>query len=286
MMRSMSMRALIALLLSMSCAAADAIESRGEVPYVPTSMIVVEAMLKLGRVHSGDFIIDLGSGDGRIVITAAKKYGAQGFGVDIEPDLVFTANSAAKREGVADRAKFYQRNIFDTDFSQASVLTLYLFTEINLRLRDKVLALRPGTRVVSHDFNMGDWEPDEQITVDVPDKPYGPPVSKLFLWIVPAKAQGRWRWKQPVVGGDLPVELRLEQSFQRVTGKVLVSGRDALLVNPKLNGDLLSFSIVDDYMPRARFSGRVRGDKIEGTFTVEGRERSQPEQWAAERAVR
>jgi SAM-dependent methyltransferase len=239
-----------------------------DVPYVPTPWAVVEAMLALGKVGAGDFLVDLGSGDGRIVITAAKKHGARGFGVDLDGDLVQVANAEAKRQGVAERAVFQQSNIFETDFSQATVVTLYLLPDVNLRLRDKVLALRPGTRVVSHDFSMGDWRPDVERRIAVPDKSYGPPSSQLYLWIVPAQVQGRWSWRIPVTGGEQVVELELVQRYQDLSGTVTVGGRSALLVNPRIEGDRISFGVVDDYMPRHEFGGRVTKDAIEGNVRV------------------
>ena len=270
---------LFALSLANAAAAAD----RGDVPYVPTPFNVVEAMLKLGQVRQADYLIDLGCGDGRIVITAAKQHGTHGFGVDLDGALVATARSEAKRQGVADKVAFYQRNIFDTDFSKATVLTLYLLPDVNLRLRPAVLQLRPGTRVVSHDFSMGDWPPDEQLTIDVPNKSYGPPVSKLYLWIVPAKADGKWLWKVPVVGGEQPIELTLAQNFQTLTGSVLVGGRTSLLVNPVLRGDQISFSVVDDFMPRHDFAGRIQGDNVEGSYRVQSSGAQKPVQWTAHR---
>jgi SAM-dependent methyltransferase len=266
------------LLGSIACAA------QRDSPYVPTPPAVVDAMLALAQVHPGDYVIDLGSGDGRIVIAAAKKYGSRGLGVDWNAELIAKAGAEAKRQGVSDRVEFVRRDIFDTDFSRATVLTLYLLQEANMRLRPKVLKLSPGTRVVAHDFHMGeDWEPDAKRTLSVPEKTYGPPSSTLYLWIVPAEVQGRWRFSVPVVGGEQKVELELDQRQQRVFGNVTVGGRQALLVNPRLKGSELAFGIVDDYMPRHEFSGTVTGDRVDGVMVVDGRERKA---WQAARVSR
>src|SRR5574339_380367 len=140
----------------------------------------------MAKVGPNDFLIDLGSGDGRIVVTAAKKHGARGFGVDINPDRIQEANDNARAAGVTDKVAFYQRNLFETDLSQATVITIYLLPQVNLELRPKLLALAPGTRLVSHDFDMGDWKPDAHVSMDVRDK-YGGAggTSDVYLWIVP-----------------------------------------------------------------------------------------------------
>ncbi len=159
-----------------------------EVPFVVTPDHVTRAMLDLAGVKPGDFVIDLGSGDGRIVITAARHYGARGLGVEIVPDLVDRSRHAARIAGVADRAEFRVQDLFATDLSQATVITMYLLPEVNLQLRPRLLALKPGTRIVSHDWDMGDWKPDRMLTIDVPDKPYGrEKVSRIYLWTVPAR---------------------------------------------------------------------------------------------------
>ena len=151
-----------------------------DVPYVPTPQTVVDAMLSLAAVNKDDVVYDLGCGDGRIVITAAKKYGARGVGVDIDPERIKEANANAKLAGVSDRVKFIEQDLFQTDFKDASVVTLYLLPDINLKLRPKLLSeLKPGTRVVSHSFDMGDWKPDKTETVDG--------YRKVFFWIIPEK---------------------------------------------------------------------------------------------------
>jgi hypothetical protein len=164
-----------------------------DVPFVTTPDNVTLTMLQIARVNAQDYVIDLGSGDGRIVITAAKQFGARGSGVEIVPDLVKKSRENAITAGVAQRAEFREEDLFKTDLSKATVITLYLLPEVNLELRPKILALKPGTRVVSHDWDMGDWPADRSVTVEVPDKQIGlEKASKVHLWIVPARLHGAW----------------------------------------------------------------------------------------------
>jgi len=186
-----------------------------EVPFVVTPDNVTMAMLNLARVVPEDYVIDLGSGDGRIVITAAKRFGARGLGVEIVPDLVAKSREAAAQAGGAQRAHFREQDLFQADLSPASVVTMYLLPEVNLQLRPKLLALRPGTRIVSHDWDMGDWEPDKTVTIDVPDKQIGrEKVSRIHLWIVPARVDGMWCGTGKYKGASL----RIAQAFQKFTG--------------------------------------------------------------------
>ncbi len=156
-----------------------------DVPFVVTPDRVTRAMLELAGVGPRDVVIDLGSGDGRIVIVAARQFGARGLGVEIVPDLVEQSRENARRAGVADRVEFRVQDLFETDLSGATVITMYLLPDVNLKLRPKLQALKPGTRIVSHDWDMGDWAPDRTVTVDAPDKPIGrEKVSRLYLWTV------------------------------------------------------------------------------------------------------
>jgi len=193
--KSMGMEARWLTILGVSVAlfapVAVAQTGRGDVVYVPTPQVVVDEMLRMAKVGASDYVIDLGSGDGRIVITAAKKLGARGFGVDLDTYLLKIANTNAKQEGVADRAHFIEQNLFETDLSKATVITTYLLPEMNERLRPKLLALKPGTRIVAHDYDMGNWLPDEQKTLIVPEKKVGDPgKSYVFFWLVPAQVAG------------------------------------------------------------------------------------------------
>ncbi len=173
------------LLAHRSAQAQGALDSETDVPYVITPQAVVDAMLELAEVGPNDRLIDLGSGDGRIVITAAKRWGTPGLGVEIDPALVAIARRRAAQEGVADRARFEARDLFDTDLSEASVITMYLLPAVNLMLRPRLQALRPGTRIVSHDWDMGDWPARKTIEVDAPGKPVGlRKASRLMLWTI------------------------------------------------------------------------------------------------------
>ena len=253
-------------------AARDAVVIRSDSsPYVPTPQKVVDEMLRMGRVGAKDFIVDLGSGDGRIIITAAQRLSARGFGVDLDPELVRQANALAKQEGVADRVEFFQRDIFKTDLTKADVVTMYLLPEVNMMARPKLLAeLRPGARVVTHDYHFEDWLPDERITLDVPEKKVGTPgLAYVYLWIVPGQGAGRWQGKMPVAGGQvLPVEFNLEQRFQIMTGSVSVGGKPAKLVFAEMIGNDLSviFSTeVGGRQVRHELLATTRGDAATGT---------------------
>ena len=186
-----------------------------EVPFVVTPDNVTIAMLQLAKVGPEDYVIDLGSGDGRIVITAAKRFGARGLGIEIDPRLVAKSREAASNMGVAQRAHFREQDLFQADLSPASVVTMYLLPDVNLQLRPRLLQLRPGTRLVSHDWDLGDWEPDRTVTLDVPDKSVGrEKSSKVHLWIVPARVEGMWcgvgKWKGK--------SLAIRQAFQKFHG--------------------------------------------------------------------
>jgi hypothetical protein len=260
-----------------------------DVPYVPTPWNVVDAMLGMAQVGPDDYLIDLGSGDGRIVIAAAKKHGTRGFGVDIDGALVSDAQREAQRQGVGDKVTFYTRNLFITDISKATVLTMYLLPRVNLQLRPRLFAdLKPGTRIVSHDFDMDNWQPDQKITLPVPDKPYGRASSDIFLWIVPADASGLWRWRLKVGGVARDYELALEQTFQLLNGNSMVSGTGGRFGNGKMRGEHISFVLVaeiDGRDVRHEFNGKLSGDSITGRVNLHGGMREQLE-WRAVRSAR
>jgi len=187
-----------------------------EVPFIVTPDNVTLAMLELARVGPSDYVIDLGSGDGRIVIVAAKKFGARGLGVEIVPELVKKSRESAEQAGVAKRAEFREQDLFKTDLTPATVVTLYLLPDVNLQLRPSLLSLKPGTRVVSHDWDMDDWKPDRTITVAAPDKTIGrEKSSKVHYWVVPAKVEGTWCG----TGGGAGTRLELAQKFQEFRGQ-------------------------------------------------------------------
>ena len=263
---------LAAWLACVSSGAALAQEGRGDVVYVPTPQTVVDEMLRLAKIGPTDYLIDLGSGDGRFVITAAKKFGARGFGVDLDTYLLRLAREGATREGVAERARFVEENLFETDLSQATVVSTYLLPEMNLKLRPKIFALKPGTRVVAHDYHMGDWYPDDQRDIPVPEKKVGTPgLSYIYLWVVPAKVAGKWQGQMNVGGRDTPYELALEQLFQILEGTMRVGGTTSLLTGRVSNGDQITFATQPKGSPgnqRHEFRGRITGDTIAGTVRI------------------
>ena len=184
---------LLPTLVAAFCIATAGASAQDEVPFITTPDQVTLAMLELAGVGANDHLIDLGSGDGRIVITAARRFGASGLGVEIVPDLVRLSRDHARAAGVQGRVEFREQDLFATDLGRASVVTMYLLPALNLQLRPRLLALAPGTRIVSHDWDMGDWMPERTVTVDVPDKAVGrEKFSRVHLWVVPAQVQGLW----------------------------------------------------------------------------------------------
>jgi len=256
-----------------------------DTPYVPTPQAVIDRMLDLAQLKSGETVIDLGSGDGRIMIEAAGKYGARGFGVEIDPRLVKLSNEKASKAGVAERVKFLQQDLFKTDFHEANVLTLYLLPDVNLALRPKILAeLKPGSRVVSHDFGMGDWRPDAEETIPVPEKTVGSrKESQVFLWMVPAKVEGEWTFLLSSGVKSRRTRLVLKQKYQAVSGTVELTGQgDVRLSGGRLRGDELRLTLPPgavDHGP-VEMVGRVTGDTIAGTLRKAGRELAA---WSARR---
>ena len=278
-----------ATLLAGALAVAAARAAELNVPYVPTPQPVVERMLEMAKVSGGDYLIDLGSGDGRIVVTAAKKYGARGFGVDLNPERIAEANANARQAGVTDKVAFYQRNLFDTDLSQATVITMYLLPNVNLELRPRLLDLKPGTRIVSHDFSMADWKPDDKAQMEAPGK-YGGTggQSDIYFWVVPAKVAGTWEWQLPVSGKSQSYEVTLSQKYQEISGTVRVGGRTVKLQNPVLRGDQIGFVFTAEVggdSIRHEFSGRIEGDSIVGSAMLSGRHMQGRLDWNAQRAV-
>jgi hypothetical protein len=268
--RLAALAAALAASLAWGQAAEETPAIQEETPYVISPTPVVDTMLKMAGVHSGDFLIDLGSGDGRIVITAAKEYGARGFGVDYDPRLVRLATENARKAGVSDRVTFVEQNLFNTDFTQASVITMYLLEEYNLALKPKLFALRPGTRIVSHDFGMGDWEPDAKTKIAVPDKPVGlEKASTIMFWLVPAKVEGAWRSLVPAMKGWKDAEIRFEQHYQKISGELLLNGQKLPLERASLTGDSISFRVQDGDRT-IRFSGQVLKGRIAGQVAVSG----------------
>ena len=239
-------------------------------PYVPTPQVIVDRMLEMAKVGPKDFVVDLGSGDGRMVRTAAKSLGASGFGVDIDSELVELSNQTARREGIANRVMFYEQDVFKADIRKATVVTLYVLPDMMVGLRPKLLAeLSPGTRIVSHDYHFREWTPDGRATFDVPEKKemVGFSSTSLYLWVVPAAVGGRWRIEYAGVKPAGPVTLELHQLFQNVNGTALVGERKTELGNVKLRGNAFEFGL--DAGERAGgdrflYRGKVTGDAMQG----------------------
>jgi SAM-dependent methyltransferase len=229
-----------------------------DVIWVPTADALVDAMLDAAKVTPRDYVIDLGSGDGRIVIAAAKR-GARALGFEYNPDMVELSRKNAEKAGVSDKASFVNADLFQSDFSQATVITLYLLPQLNMKLRPTILDLKPGTRVVSHSFDMGDWQADKTIEEGA---------GTAYLWIVPAKVKGEWIWKAN--SGD--AELTLTQNYQYIEGTLKANGREMQIQNGKLEGDHISFTAGGQ-----EYAGRVNGQSIEGTIKRNGLE----QKWSA-----
>ncbi len=250
--------------------AADLEPVKNAGPYVPSPQSVVSDMLRYADVGPGDFLIDLGSGDGRIVLTAAKVFGARGFGVEIKEELVKRANEAAHKEGLADRVKFIKQDLFKTDISQASVITMYLLPDTVNLLKDKFLTeLRPGTRIVSHDYPLTGWIPEKYVQMDLEDKVQisGVTTTLIYLYVVPAKVAGSWSAKMPAAVSRNPATLSLKQQLTRVSGSARLDGREVALEDVKLRGDRISFRLAGR---KGAFTGQVRGSAIEGAFEADG----------------
>jgi len=229
-----------------------------DVIWVPTPDNLIEAMLDAAKVTAADTVIDLGSGDGRIVIAAAKR-GARATGFEYNPDMVELSRRNAEKAGVADKASFVEADIFETDFSRATVITMYLLPQLNLKLRPGILDLKPGTRVVSNSFSMGEWEADQTLDVDG---------RTAYLWYVPAKVEGTWALKTNPGSGIL----KLSQEFQIIQGTLTLNGKERTIADGKLEGDQIRFTADNN-----EYTGRVNGKTIEGTVKKAGSE----ETWSA-----
>jgi hypothetical protein len=232
-----------------------------DVVWVPTPQGLVDKMLDMAKVTPKDYLVDLGSGDGRTVITAAKR-GAKAHGIEYNPDMVELANRNAEKEGVTGKATFVQGDIFKSDFSNADVVTLFLLPGLNIRLRPILLDMKPGTRVVSNSFTMGDWEADDTATVTEDCTSF----CKAYFWIVPAKVDGEWKMGER--------ELTINQEYQKFTGQVKSGNVVAPIKDGRLTGDKITFTAGD-----TRYTGTVSGNAMEGT----AKSGSGEAKWAAKR---
>jgi SAM-dependent methyltransferase len=259
----------------------------GTVPYVVTPMEIVERMLRMADVKQDDYLIDLGSGDGRIVIEAARR-GARGLGVDLDPGLVKLASENARRAGVAERARFQTMDLFDADLAPASVVSLYLLPDFNAKLLPRLLRLKPGTRIVSHDGGIGDWPADETLEMRAPEKPVGVGGrSKVELWVVPANAAGTWASELPGHGGAW--RMRIRQKYQELDIDLDAQGRDLLIRNSRLRGEeikIVATGIVNGRSWYHYFVGAVSGERIDGQVTVSDGNQQRVLPWKAAREAK
>jgi precorrin-6B methylase 2 len=218
-----------------------------DVIWVPTPQTLVDKMLDMAKVMPQDYVIDLGSGDGRMVITAAKR-GARALGIEYNPDLVELSKRNAAKEGVGEKARFVKGDLFESDFSQATVLAIFLLPEMLLKLRPKILDMKPGTRIVANSYTMGEWQGDSTATVTTGCTDW----CTAYLWIVPAKVAGTWKLPQG--------ELSLKQEFQMISGSLNGNGKNLAITDGKMRGDQISFSA-----GAAQYTGRVNGNTMSGT---------------------
>jgi hypothetical protein len=238
-----------------------------DVVWVPTPDRLIERMLQMADTTDKDVVVDLGSGDGRIPIAAAKKFGARAVGIEYEADLVQLSIRSAAREGVADRVRFLRQDLFQSDLSEATVVALYTSPAIMLALRPRLLGLKAGTRVVSHQFTLGDWEADEQAIVER---------TSGYLWVVPAKVEGRWKLR---LGEDL-YDLQLQQEYQMLRGSAEREGKRSPVIAARLRGEEIRFAFIDRNGDPRSFSGRTAGDAMEGASRTHGQ---QDLRWSARR---
>lgn len=239
-------------------------------PYAGSTERAVMTMLREAQVGPDDFVIDLGSGDGRIVRAAARHFGARGLGVEIEDRLVRRSVELAHAEGLADRVRFVRQDIFQTDISAATVVTMYLLPQLVNRIAPKLLTeLRPGTRVVAHDYGLAGWVPQRRVEFEDPEKVAvsGEPRTVVYVYVVPARAEGVWSVEPPSPLAVRTFRLELKQEFDRVTGQAWLDGGPSRLADVELLGGRLSFRLVGR---DGRFSAEVRGDRLEGLFLTDG----------------
>jgi len=254
-----------------------------DVPYVPTPPEVVDEMLRLVSIKSGDVLYDLGCGDGRIVITAAQKYKIKAVGIDIDPVRIGESNENADKAGLAGKVRFIQQDLFEADFKDATVVTMYLLTSVNLRLRPKLLTdLKPGTRLVSHSFEMGEWRPDKSsiVETDFGDE------RDVHFWVIPANVTGRWEWEYGEGPDRKHYVLEAAQEFQVVSATGRQGDWPVTVSEVKLVGDAISFQVDSESagkMVSRIYEGTVAGDSIAGTVRPAGDPKAVAKAWKASR---
>jgi len=261
------------------------LKKKVEIPFVPTPPRVVKEMLHMAAVGPDDILYDLGSGDGRIIIAAARETGCRGVGIEIDQQLIEASLKKAAQERVAERVRFIRKDLFKADIREATVVTLYLFYTVNLRLRPKLLReLAPGTRVVSHDFGMGDWRPDRRTSVRVEEDSH-----TVYLWVVPANVSGTWRWALPSGRKRESWHLEVNQSYQKLRGTLFRGKEEIPIRELSIEGDLLRLSL--EYRQgwkkvRMEFSGMVSGHTVTGSMQPGSGQEKSPTPWHAVRDPR
>jgi SAM-dependent methyltransferase len=266
---------------STGCTTVTRNQISASVPFVTTPPSVVSAMLELANVTGSDIVYDLGSGDGRIVIAAARDFGARAVGVEIDPRLVQESEHNAENAGVSSRVRFLQQDLFQADITEATVVTLFLLPGVNVMLAPKLLKeLRPGTRIVSYWYDMEEWQPDKTIRIDT---------LAVYYWVVPADVDGMWTLNIPTAEGIGPQVLSFRQAFQKISGSVRLNSRKLDLRDSRIDGDHLSFTasgIIGGEPVLMLFSGRVQGGQATGVVEVKGGAFSGSHQWVAQRSAK
>lgn len=299
---TISLIGLLAVMTLIFLSRAPAQQKESEVPYVSTPDEVVAEMLRIANVDKDDVLYDLGCGDGRIVITAAKMYGCRGVGIDIDPERIRESRENAIKAGVSDKVQFIQMDLFEAEIREASVVTLYLLSGVNLRLRPKLfLELSPGSRVVSHEFSMGKWEPDANSSVKAEN--YRDPylfnywdeqiadywrAHTAYLWIIPGNVKGTWKLTIPDISGNDEFTLRFDQEFQRVRGQLLegASSISVFIKDVKIRGNMLLFTLERKLKGRTEslhFEGIIQGNTMRGTMEIEDGPGKGKIKWTARR---
>lgn len=249
-----------------------------DVHYEPTPQLIVEDLLKMAEVNRNDIVYDLGCGDGRFVITAAKKYGSRGVGIDIDPERIKESNHNARVAGMMDKVRFIEADLFEMDIREATVVALYLLPELNMQLRPKLLKdLKPGSRVVSHEFDMYDWQPDKMGRLGR---------NRYYFWVVPTDVAGKWRWTFHSAKGEEPFLLTLTQKYQEIDGKITTPIQTVAPLEAYLIGNQIGFLL--RYRPSGktvemRFRGQVTGNTINGTVEVNSGPFAGQHKWTARR---
>ena len=248
-----------------------------DVPYVSTPHKIVDEMVRLADVKASDVVYDLGCGDGRLVIAAVKKTGCRGVGIDIDPERIKESRANARAAGVEDRVRFVEQNFFASDIREATVMLIYLFPDINIRLRGKFLGeMKPGSRLVSNAFDMGEWRPDNSAVIGG---------QRVYFWVIPANATGRWKWNS-TGGRQGAFVLEMEQRYQEIRGALTQEGQQSALADAKLTGDRITFRIEQDAGGRKtarEFAGTISGNSITGTITSTEGPRVRNNRWKAVR---